>query len=315
MGAQPAVPTTKGAKNVVLTGAGPRDDSEIPQYLARLGIPGLADIHVHFLPEPMMQKVWAYFDRAQEHYGRPWPIHYRVDEETRLARLRDFGLKAIPALSYAHKAGMAEGLNAWSQEFARRVPEALHCATFYPEPGAGGYVRAALAKGAELFKVHVEVGGFAPEDPLLDQAWDALQEAGIPVVIHAGSAPLAGPFTGPEHVRRLLARYPDLVLVIAHMGMPEYDAFATLALDHPRVHLDTTMVGTDFTNGFAPMSERYVERLAGLRERIILGSDFPNIPYPYAHQLQALARLDLGDDWLRAVLWENGSRLLGLTER
>jgi len=45
----------------------------------------------------------------------------------------------------------------------------------------------------------------------------------------------------------------------------------------------------------------------------VLGSDFPSIPYAYAHQIDALARLGLGDDWLRAVLWNNGARLLGLT--
>ena len=173
-------------------------------------------------------------------------------------------------------------------------------------------MRGAIDSGAQLFKVHVKVGGFAPESPLLDEAWEALESSAIPVVIHAGSAPLAGTFTGPEHVRRLLAKFPALVLVIAHMGMPEYDAFADIVLDYPGVFLDTTMVGTDFTNGFAPMPESYLNRLSGLQDRIILGSDFPNIPYAYAHQLEALDRLDLGDDWLRAVLWENGARLLDL---
>ena len=49
----------------------------------------------------------------------------------------------------------------------------------------------------------------------------------------------------------------------------------------------------------------------GLAGKVLLGSDFPNIPYPYAHQLEALARLDLGDDWLRAVCWDNGHALIG----
>ena len=48
----------------------------------------------------------------------------------------------------------------------------------------------------------------------------------------------------------------------------------------------------------------------------MLGSDFPNIPYPYAHQLEVLERLRereprLDDDWLRAVCWFNGNRLIG----
>ena len=61
----------------------------------------------------------------------------------------------------------------------------------------------------------------------------------------------------------------------------------------------------------APVPPRFLGRLRELRSRVVLGSDFPNIPYPYAHQLEALERLDLGSAWLRAVCWDNGVRLLG----
>jgi uncharacterized protein len=54
-------------------------------------------------------------------------------------------------------------------------------------------------------------------------------------------------------------------------------------------------------------------RLRALRDKVLLGSDFPSIPYAYAHQLQALHRLELGEEWLRAVLWSNGARLFGVT--
>ncbi|MGO2718584.1 MAG: amidohydrolase family protein, partial [Brevibacterium aurantiacum] len=36
----------------------PRTDSDIPAYLEALGIPGLADIHIHFLPQNVLDKVW-----------------------------------------------------------------------------------------------------------------------------------------------------------------------------------------------------------------------------------------------------------------
>jgi len=80
----------------------------------------------------------------------------------------------------------------------------------------------------------------------------------------------------------------------------------------PRVHLDTTMAGTDFSNQFAALPPSYVERLGGLGDRVVLGSDFPNIPHPYVHQVEALHRLGLGDEWMRKVLWHNGARLLRL---
>lgn len=295
----------------------PRDDVDVPRFLAELGIPGLADIHVHFLPERMLAKVWDYFDQATAGYGRAWPITYRFDTPTRLRIARELGLARIPALTYPHKPGMAAWLNDWNAEFAASAPDILHCATLYPEPGVGEYVARAIDSGARLFKVHIQVGAFSPADPLLDPAWEALAAARLPVVIHAGSAPRPGRHTGPEAVARVLADHPELRLVIAHMGMPEYHAFADLAEQYPGVHLDTTMFNTGFTNATTPFDAAYRARLPGLRERIVLGSDFPNIPYPYSHQLQALCRLGsadegFGDDWLRAVLWDNGARLMGI---
>jgi predicted TIM-barrel fold metal-dependent hydrolase len=101
------------------------------------------------------------------------------------------------------------------------------------------------------------------------------------------------------------------------MGTPEYAEFITLAERYRRVHLDTTMAFTDFTEELAPFPVDLLPRLADLPDRVVLGSDFPNIPYPYAHQLEALERLRdheprLDDDWLRAVCWFNGQRLIGL---
>jgi predicted TIM-barrel fold metal-dependent hydrolase len=72
------------------------------------------------------------------------------------------------------------------------------------------------------------------------------------------------------------------------------------------------MFGTDFTEQLMPFDRADLPRLSDLREKILLGSDFPSIPYPYAHQLTALHRLGLGEEWLRAVLWENGARLFAV---
>lgn len=294
-----------------LTTPGPSTDADIPGYLAALGIPGLADIHVHFLPDQVINKVWAYFDQAEEHYGKPWPIHYRHDSDTRLRIARELGIRAIPALTYPHKEGMAAWLNDWNREFAAEHEDVIHCATLYAEPDSANYVPKALADGARLFKIHVQVGGFSPADPVLDPAWSALAEAQVPIVIHAGSEPLPGKYTGPAAVAEVLQKFPALRFVIAHMGMPEYDEFADLADNYSGVYLDTTMYVSGFFNSPAEVDPAYRERLRSLQDKIVLGSDFPNIPYPYANQISGLAGLDLGDDWMRSVLWHNGTRLLG----
>jgi uncharacterized protein len=277
-----------------------------------LGIPGLFDVHTHFLPPRVMAKVRREFDTAGPLIGRPWPLVYRGDEEGLVANLRDFGVRRFSALAYAHRPGMAEFLNDWAFAFADRTTGCLRSATFYPEPGVASYVAARLAAGAEIFKVHVQVGGFDVRDPLLADVWGLLEETGTPVVIHAGSGPVATPYTGPGPVGDLLARFPRLALVIAHLGAPEYADFLDLVAGYDHVRADTTMAFTPFFDRLgAAFPHDLVPRLRDLQPKILLGSDFPNIPYPYAEQLTALARLDLGDDWLRDVCWHNGVRLFG----
>jgi hypothetical protein len=291
----------------------PDTDGAVPAFWGGLGLPGLADIHVHFYPERMLRKVWRYFEDARR-YGVEWPITYRWPDDRRVTHLATMGVRAYPALSYAHRPGMAADLTAWSLEFAARTPGCLPSGTFYPEPGVLAQVDEALAAGVRVFKAHIQVGAYDPRDPLLDPVWGRLAETGTPVVVHAGSGPLPGEHTGPGPLRAVLGRHPRLTAVVAHAGMPEYADFLDLAERYPRVHLDTTMAFTDFSERMAPYPVWLLPRLRdlGLAGRVLLGSDFPNIPYPYAHQLQALVRLDLGDDWLRAVCWHNAAALLGL---
>nr|WTB32361.1 amidohydrolase [Streptomyces sp. NBC_00830] len=179
---------------------------DVVRFWEPLGLPGLIDVHTHFMPEQVLRKVWAYFDSAGPLTGMEWPIAYRHDEDERLALLRSFGVRRFTSMLYPHKAGMVAWLNGWAADFARRVPDCLHTATLFPEEGVERYVREAVEAGARIFT----------------------------------------PF---------------------------------------------------------PVAER--GRLADLGDRILLGTDFPNIPYPYVHQLHALERLELGDDWLRAVCYGN----------
>lgn len=285
---------------------------DLDAFRERLGIPGFVDVHTHFHPPRVFDKIRAAFDAAGPFIGREWPIVYRSSEEELVATLRGFGVRRFPALTYAHRPGMAEFLNDWCAGFAARTPGVLRSATFYPEPEAAAYVPQLLADGVEIFKIHVQVGSFSVTDPLLEPAWAAVEEAGTPVVLHAGSGPVPGMHTGPAPVAELLRRHPSLALVMAHMGAPDYAEFIAFAEQYERVHLDTTMVFTDFFDDAAgDFPDVLLARLAALREKVLFGSDYPNIPYPYAHQVAALDRLGLGDDWLRAVCWENGARLFG----
>ena len=292
-------------------------DNDVPAWWRGLGLPGLVDLHTHFLPERMLRRVWAHFDEIEPLVGQEWPIQYRDDEPSRLTTIRRLGVRRFTALSYAHRPGMAASLTDFSLSLAAEHDDCVPSATFYPEEGVLGQVQSALDRGARVFKIHAQIGAFDLRDPMLDPVWGLLADAAIPVVIHVGSGPVARPgITGPDKLAGVLARHPLLTAVVAHLGAPEYGEFLDLAERYPWVHLDTTMVFTDFFEQLAPFDPALLSRLADLPDRVVLGSDFPNIPYPYAHQLESLERLRdreprLDDDWLRAVCWYNGLRLIG----
>ena len=57
-----------------------------------LGLPGLIDVHTHFMPENVLAKVWAFFENGTP----PWPIHYRRSQDERLARGNEHRREPVP---------------------------------------------------------------------------------------------------------------------------------------------------------------------------------------------------------------------------
>jgi uncharacterized protein len=77
-----------------------------------------------------------------------------------------------------------------------------------------------------------------------------LTDARTPVVIHAGHAPVAAEHTGPEPIAELLRRHPDLTVIVAHMGAPDFAEFLGMAAAREPVYLDTTMIFTGWLSEF-----------------------------------------------------------------
>ena len=150
------------------TAAAERD--RVAEFRRRNGLTHLIDVHTHFMPDRLLAAVWAYFDSAGPLLGRVWPIRYRSEEQRRLEVLRGFGVRAFTSMLYPHKPGMARSLNDWAAGFAARNPDCLHSATFFAESSASADVRRAIDEGARVFKCHLQVGGFDPNDQLLDEA-------------------------------------------------------------------------------------------------------------------------------------------------
>jgi uncharacterized protein len=268
----------------------------------------IVDAHVHLHPDRLAEAIRRWFDT------HAWPVQYRsgVDEAVRI--LREGGVERMVALPYVHKPGLARALNDFTLDLARRHPEVIPCCTVFPgEEGEEEILDEALSGAFRGVKIHSHVMKVAPDDPRLDAVWRASARFRKPVVIHCGPEPALHGYgidprsvSGADRLRRALVRHPDAVVIVPHLGFDHTAQFEEMLGVFPNLHLDTTMV----IGGFFPRRPD-PEILRRHPDRILYGTDFPNIPYPWDHELRALRALRLPPGDEAKILSGNALALFG----
>ncbi len=269
----------------------------------------MIDIHVHFFPAAVFRAIWRFFETSSSGL---WKIRYRVAGEDHVEKLKSFGVKRFTTLLYAHKRGLAGPLNDFITEWKERESALLPFGTIYA--GDGNVEKTARdlfeTRGFMGIKLHPFVSGEEIDDPRFFPAYDVMQASGKVVVCHPGSGPVYEATDGADRLRRVLREFPDLRVVIAHCGAFEYGDYPLLADDFPHVYFDTAM-NCVHTNVFKhncpgrPFFLRY-------QDRILFGSDYPNIPYDYDEQVDAVRAFQLGEQIEKKIFEGNAAHLLDL---
>ena len=272
--------------------------------LPDLSVP-LIDAHTHLMPERLFQAVRAYF-RANL-----WHPRYEGPTEALVQELLAQGVDRFVFMPYAHRGDMARSLNHWVANVeVTFAPHAIGFGTFHPDDGAALPALADEAFGELRLrgaKLHPHVGRFAVDDPRLDPLYERLVTYGAVLVVHAGRRPEPSEHVGARAFSRLMRRYPELRVVVAHAGADEFDAFFDLCGLYDTVYLDTAMVFNKYLGGPPPIG-----RVLEFQDRVLYGSDFPNIPYRLESSIQAILDLRLGRAIEHKLLCTNAARLLGL---
>jgi uncharacterized protein len=273
------------------------------------GLPSVVDAHVHLFPNRLFEAIWQWF----ETHG--WPIRYKLYAHDVVAFLKARGVTHAVALHYAHKPGIARSMNAFMGALCKDEPFLTGTATVCPgEPEAGAILREGFALGLRGAKLHCHVQSFAPDDPRLDEVYDACASANVPLVIHAGREPTSKAYKvdpyalcSADRLEAVLRNFPTLRICVPHLGADEFDAYERLLGKYDTLWLDTTMM----LAGYFPLN--IPNRLVEARpERLLYGTDFPNLPYAWDRELKRLGTYGVKDEWLPAVLGENAKRLFGI---
>jgi len=272
------------------------------------GLPPVVDGHVHLFDEALSRAIWRWFER----WG--WPVRYQLPALAVVDFLLSRGVERIVALHYAHKPGIAEGMNQHMAALCRERRAVTGMATVFPgEPDARGILARAFALGLSGVKLHCHVQCVGPDAPELHEIYTLCAERDVPLVMHAGREPKSPGYRcdphalcSAERVERVLRDYPRLRLCVPHLGADEFDAYAGLMERFDNLWLDTTMV----VAGYFPVRDRF-DLLEVRPERVLYGTDFPNIPFAWDRELVRIVRRGLRSDALEHVLGKSAHALYG----
>jgi predicted TIM-barrel fold metal-dependent hydrolase len=295
---------TAGALNAPLPAIDEPGGQRVPA-----GMPLIVDAHVHLFPDDLFAAIWQWFDR----YG--WPIRYRMSSERIIEFLKSRGVGHIVALQYAHKPGLARGLNRYMAELCRHHGSVTGMATVYPgEPEAMAILEEAFEAGLSGVKLHNHVQCFDLTGPAMQAVYEKCSQLNRPMLMHVGREPKSPAypcdpyeFCRADIFEEVLKQFPDLKVCVPHLGADEFAAYRRLIEVYDTLWLDTTMALGDY------LPFENIPDIKDLREdRIIFGTDFPNLPYAWDREIKAVAAMDLSGRRLRCLLGQNAADLYGI---
>lgn len=264
----------------------------------------LVDFHVHLFPDRLFDAIRRQFVAD---YG--WSVLHPLYWRQSVAYLRERGVGPVVYSNYAHRRDIARGLNDWNRKVLDELPDLYCFAAFHPDDDDALTAAADLLDHPRIlgFKLQLLVQRFPPDDERLFPLYELVMARKKRLLLHVGTGPVGNEFVGVAPFRRLLDRYPGLPAIVAHMGSLEYGAFGALLADHPALCLDTAF---SFLPRLGAMFDLGNDFLELYRERILYGSDFPNILFPREEEIDTLLERDLSQPFYDAVFRDNGLRLI-----
>ena len=233
--------------------------------------------------------------------------------EERVAMLRELGVRRFSALPYAHKPGVATYLNGWARPSRPRYRRA--CGRRRSTPSrrrrstsgswstpASRSSRCTCRSGLRAATIRCSTTCGRGWRRAGRRSWCTPAPARSPNALHRPRAAGAGAAAAPARGR---GRPPRRARSTASSW--RWPSASSGCTSTPRWCSRTSSRSCRRTRGAAAAAGRPARQGAA-------GQRLPDDPVPLPHQLEALERLGLGEDWLRAVCWDNGARLFGMSD-
>ena len=234
----------------------------------------IIDVHSH---------VWRYPDHFNDDF-RQQAKRARAGVEVDLTvRFEDYAKLSVPDVRTIVFGGKARLSGVWVDD--RYVAD---CVARHPDqligflsvdPTQDGWQRE-LHDGHEVLglrgiKLLSMYAGFRPDDERLDPLWTYATERRLPVLLHTGTtfvaqAPLE--CTLPRHLDRVATRFPEVKLILAHLGHPYEGECVAVIRKHPNAYADISAL---HYRPFQFYHSLMLVQEYGVWDKLLFGTAFP----------------------------------------
>jgi predicted TIM-barrel fold metal-dependent hydrolase len=215
-------------------------------------------------------------DRLDEsNLARNMPINLDIRYETFMQdaapfeRVVVFGLKSRRTGTWVP--------DAWIADFCARSDKLVGFASC--DPTQRGYVEelkhAVEGLGLRGLKMGPIYAGFDPRDPICDPVYSYCQENGVPILFHTGTtyrpdAPLG--YSRPWLYDEVAIAYPELQMVLAHVGHPWGGECLAVIRKHPHVYADISAL---YYRPWQFYNTMILAQEYGVTHKLLFGTDYP----------------------------------------
>ena len=129
--------------------------------------------------------------------------------------------------------------------------------------------------GLRGIKIMPMYAGFRPDDESLDPLWQYAADHNLPVLLHTGTtfvsqAPLQD--TLPRHIDPVAIRFPEVKIIMAHLGHPFEGECVAVARKHPNVYTDISAL---HYRPWQLYNSLMLVQEYGVWDKVLFGSDYP----------------------------------------
>jgi hypothetical protein len=172
--------------------------------------------------------------------------------------------------------------------------------------------------------------GFYPDDEAYYPLYEKVAELKLPILVHTGSGPPGTymKFSRPVYVDKVAVDFPDINIIMAHIGMPWVEEAAAVVMKNPNVFVDLSAWEPMLKAAPVALCQALaqIKLGTGSLRQVLFGSDWPlftpilslkewvegirtlEMPAP----LQMMGLPDFTEEDKRLILGENAARVLGL---